>query len=229
MDSFDNHLILQEGKMKRLFLLFVIMVVAAASGCVQQGTIPLNGVEISDYEGEPLSSVSEIRDVSIKGPQDVDIGSYRLELVGLVDNPRNYTYDEVISHQKYSKVVQLNCVLGWSSKNLWEGVLLGDLFSEVGVRPEANTVIFYAVDGYSTSFPLDYVVSNNILLADKVNNVTLDPRLGFPFVLVAEQKWGYKWIKWVKRIEFSDDPEYRGYWESRGYSNDGSIDESFYE
>ena len=34
---------------------------------------------------------------------------------------------------------------------------------------------------------------------------------GFPFQLVAEAKWGYEWIRWLTRIELSDDPEYRGY------------------
>ncbi|NLI95448.1 MAG: oxidoreductase, partial [Synergistaceae bacterium] len=34
-------------------------------------------------------------------------------------------------------------------------------------------------------------------------------------------KWGYKWIRWVTRIELSDNEAYRGYWEKRGYSNKG--------
>jgi hypothetical protein len=25
---------------------------------------------------------------------------------------------------------------------------------------------------------------------------------GFPFQLVAEGKWGYKWIKWVKKLNY---------------------------
>ena len=40
---------------------------------------------------------------------------------------------------------------------------------------------------------------------------------GYPFQLVAEDKWGYKWIKWIVKIELTDDPSYRGYWEQRGY------------
>jgi DMSO/TMAO reductase YedYZ molybdopterin-dependent catalytic subunit len=43
---------------------------------------------------------------------------------------------------------------------------------------------------------------------------------------VAENKWGYKWIKWVTRIELSDQ-DYRGYWEQRGYSNSGDLNASF--
>jgi DMSO/TMAO reductase YedYZ molybdopterin-dependent catalytic subunit len=42
-----------------------------------------------------------------------------------------------------------------------------------------------------------------------------------PFMVVAESKWGYKWVKWVDEIELSSDTSYRGYWESRGYDNNG--------
>src|SRR3989339_449468 len=58
-------------------------------------------------------------------------------------------------------------------------------------------------------------------------NLTLIPERGFPFQLVAEDKWGYKWIKWITEIEFSNDLNYKGYWESRGYSDTGNLNESF--
>ena len=46
---------------------------------------------------------------------------------------------------------------------------------------------------------------------------------GFPFQLVAESKFGYKWIKWITTIELSANTDYLGYWESRGYPNDGDL------
>jgi DMSO/TMAO reductase YedYZ molybdopterin-dependent catalytic subunit len=61
-----------------------------------------------------------------------------------------------------------------------------------------------------------------------MNGVTLPAERGFPFELVAEDKWGYKWIKWVSEIELTDDAGYKGYWESRGYSNSGDLDKRFY-
>ena len=110
---------------------------------------------------------------------------------------------------------------------LWQGVLVKDILNEVKPLPQVNTVIFYAVDGYSTSFPLEYLQNNQILMAYKMNNATLPPQRGFPFQLVAESKWGYKWIKWINRIELSDNPNYQGYWESRGYSTTGNLNEIF--
>jgi DMSO/TMAO reductase YedYZ molybdopterin-dependent catalytic subunit len=56
-----------------------------------------------------------------------------------------------------------------------------------------------------------------------MNNVVLPPERGFPFQLVAEDKLGYKWIKWITKIELSDDTGYLGYWESYGFPNDAEL------
>ena len=190
----------------------------------------LGSVEIKDYEGTKLSSVDDFRENSIKGPQQVDIDSYQLMVTGLVENMANYTYDEVIdSYQHYKKLVTLNCVEGWSVDILWEGILVRELIAASGSLASAKVVIFHAYDGYTTSLPLDYIVNNDILIAYKMNDVVLPQERGFPFELVAESKWGYKWIKWITEIELSDDVNYRGYWEQRGYSNSGDLDKGFFE
>jgi DMSO/TMAO reductase YedYZ molybdopterin-dependent catalytic subunit len=179
--------------------------------------------EIQEYQGEDLSKINDFRENSIKGPQFIDIATYTLNVTGLVDDPLVYTYDDVLNHQKYEKVVTLHCVEGWSVKILWEGILLEDLFNEVGVQPNASVVILYAVDGYSTSFPIEYITDNHILLAYKMNGLEIPAERGFPFMLVSESQYGYKWIKWITGIELSNDVDYRGYWESRGYPNDASL------
>jgi hypothetical protein len=188
--------------------------------------IVLSGVEISSYQGEKLGSINDFRENSIKGPQYVDKNKYRLEITGLVSSSTSFSYDDILKLPDYQKVVTLNCVEGWSVKVLWDGVLVKDLFKNLTIKPEAKTVIFYAVDGYSTSFPLEYILNNNIMMADKMNGVVLPPERGFPFQLVAEQKWGYKWIKWINKIELSSDTNYKGFWESRGYSNTGDLNSS---
>jgi DMSO/TMAO reductase YedYZ molybdopterin-dependent catalytic subunit len=208
--------------------IIMLLAIVISLDLIPPSTIPLDSVEIREYQGEQLSSVNDFRENSIKGPQYVDINSYQLEVTGLVVNPKNYTYDQVKDFQSYQKVVKLDCVEGWSVNILWQGVLVKDILSSVQPLPQANTVIFYAVDGYSTSFPLEYLQSNQIIMAYKMNNATLPPERGFPFQLVAESKWGYKWIKWINKIEVSDNSNYTGYWESRGYSNTGNLNESFF-
>jgi hypothetical protein len=180
--------------------------------------------EIREYQGEPLSSITSFRENSIQGPQYVNMGTYHLTITGLVNESKQYTYDEVLTgFQTYQKVVTLYCVEGWSVKLLWEGILLKDLFNQSGVNSQATVAIFKAYDGYTTALPLRYILDNNILIAYKMNNVTLPPERGFPFELVAESKYGYKWIKWITEIELSSNTDYLGYWEIRGWPNDASL------
>jgi len=142
-----------------------------------------------------------------------------------VQNPLTLTYDEVINgSQSYQKVVTLYCVEGWDVTILWEGVLVSDLIEQAQALPEAEVVIFHAYDGYTTSLPLDYIVEQDILMAYRMNDVDLPPERGAPFQLVAESRLGYKWIKWITDIELSDDVDYKGFWERRGYSNDAYLE-----
>ncbi len=219
------------GNRVSLLILCLVLVATVIVG-VNMACDETNGlapVEIREYEGVDLSSINAFRENSIKGPQEIDLESYTLEITGLVANSRNYTYDEVIDeHQQYKKVVTLNCVEGWSVTILWEGLLVRDLLAEAEPLANTDVVIFHAYDGYTTSLPIDYIMDNDILMAYKMNDVILPPERGFPFQLVAESKWGYKWIKWITEIELSADTDYRGYWESRGYSNTADLDESFF-
>lgn len=189
----------------------------------------LKSVEVKEYRGENLSSISDFVENSIKGPQKIDIQNYKLTVDGLVRGKQQLSYDQVLELNKYSKVVTLNCVEGWSVKILWEGVLIKDLLDKAGVKPGSNTVIFYAYDGYSSSLQLDYLVNNNIIVAYKMNGVIIPPERSFPFIVVAEDKWGYKWVKWITRIEVSNDPNFKGYWEKSGYSQKGDITGSKFE
>lgn len=215
-----------------LFIAVAIMTVVLAS-CQTGNTNPgsaskdslqeLAATEVKEYQGKDLSSILDFRENSIEGTQYIDIDSYTLKISGLVENTMDYTYDQVLEKKEYSKVVTLNCVEGWKVDILWEGVLLEELFDDVAIKEKANTVIFHSYDGYTTSLPLQTILEKDIIMAYKMNGVVLPPERGFPFQLVAEDKLGYKWAKWITEIEFSDDSEYKGYWEKRGYSNEADV------
>lgn len=183
----------------------------------------LGKVEINSYKGKRLDAVASEPENSIKGPQHIDIKSYRLAVTGLVSTPQSLTYDQVLALPAYQKVTTLNCVEGWSVTYLWQGVLLKDVLAKAGYDHFAKIVIFHCYDGYSTSLPLDFLVNKNIMLAYRMNGVVMPPERGFPFQLVAENQLGYKWAKWITGIEVSDNTNFRGYWESRGYDNSATI------
>jgi DMSO/TMAO reductase YedYZ molybdopterin-dependent catalytic subunit len=199
-----------------------IFLVACAAATPPAPTA-LAAVVIKSYQGKDLTAASSLPDNSIAGPQQVDLKTYTLGITGLVDQPQSLSYDQVLARTQYSKVVILHCVEGWDATILWEGVRISDLLAPAGVQSNAVTVIFHAADGYTSSLPLRFILDNNVLLAYKMNGITLPAERGFPFQVVAEDKFGYKWVKWVTQIELSSDPNYRGYWEQRGYTNNGNL------
>ncbi len=223
---------------KRTIIGYVItgvVIVAFVVGLVKFGPFnnkvtQLGGIEVREYQGQDLSSVNDFRENSIKGPQYVDIADYQLNITGLVANPASYTCEEVINdYDSYKKTVRLNCVEGWAVNILWEGLQVRDILAKANPLPEARVVIFHAYDGYTTSFPIEYIMDNPIIMAYKMNDITMPAERGYPFALVAESKWGYKWVKWITEIELSDDIDYKGFWELRGFSNSGNITEGFFD
>jgi DMSO/TMAO reductase YedYZ molybdopterin-dependent catalytic subunit len=180
--------------------------------------------EMMEFNGIQLDPAIGPRDNSISGIQEVDINSYSLKIDGLVENEMSYSYEQILEMDPVEIVYTIYCVEGWDATFLWKGVLIEDILSESNVDDKAKTVIFHAVDGYTTSLPLDVIIDKKIMMAYYANGLPIPSSLGYPFILVAYDKWGYKWARWINRIELSSDTNYKGYWESRGYSVDGSIE-----
>lgn len=180
-------------------------------------------LEIRDYQGVQLDPASGPRDNSISGIQAVDLNSYQLKLTGLVEKPVSFSYQQVLAKEPAQRLITLYCVEGWQATVLWEGVRITDLLAETGIKDDATTVIFHCVDGYTTALPLTTIQDKDMLLAYSANGVALPASMGFPFIVVAEDKLGYKWARWVSEIELSSDENYQGYWEKRGYPNDATV------
>jgi DMSO/TMAO reductase YedYZ molybdopterin-dependent catalytic subunit len=219
-------------KIKRLLVSSILTVVVMAMGFVlpacggsTTSSQPGGEVEATEYQGAELTPISDQRNNALGGTQAIDKDSYRLVVDGLVDEPLSLSYADLQSYEQKSWLMDLNCVEGWSFTAKWTGPSLGDIFDEAGVKPDAVIAIFYTADvptGY-TSLDVEYIRQNDILLALKLNDVTLPTDRGFPLQVVAKSKYGYKWAKWVTRIELSSDADFRGYWESRGYNNDATV------
>jgi DMSO/TMAO reductase YedYZ molybdopterin-dependent catalytic subunit len=203
------------------FAFICLIVTTAVSGCLSTTKHPSvygKETEATEYQGIELTPICDQRNNAITGTHYIDRDTYRLQIDGLVERPVNLTYDQILAYPSISKVLDLNCVEGWGFTAKWTGVLVETLLNVTGVNENATTVIFYSADGYSTSLDLDYLLDNNIMVAYKINDVTLPPDRGFPLQLVAEDKYGYKWGKWITHIQITN-TVYKGYWEIRGYSN----------
>lgn len=211
------------------YLTALAMVVAAwlALGCGgDDGGLSYGKGEATEFEGVKLTPISEQGNNALRGTQVIDRQTYRLVVDGLVETPLSLSYADLETYEQVSWLMDLNCVEGWSFTAKWTGPGLDAILADAGVKPEAAVVIFHTADvpeGY-TSLPLDYIRENDIVLALRLNDLTLPEDRGFPLQVVAKSKYGYKWAKWVTRIELSSDVDFRGYWERGGYSNDADVD-----
>jgi DMSO/TMAO reductase YedYZ molybdopterin-dependent catalytic subunit len=215
------------GVLSDRIILSGLIVILLVCGCVEQQQAP--AVNVSDkedlfFEGRKLIPIEEQRNNAIKGTQFINRETYTLQVTGMVNRSLNLSYEELLAFPVADRFVRMNCVEGWGFDARWTGVTLNSIFNDSGLKPGAKNVIFYCADGYSTSLELDYLTGNDIMLAYRLNNVTLPPERGFPLQLVAEGRYGYKWAKWITHIEVTDQP-YEGFWESRGYSNIAKVGE----
>jgi DMSO/TMAO reductase YedYZ molybdopterin-dependent catalytic subunit len=215
--------------LKLLLVILIIVPVLSACGTsstTSGSTTTPTEVEATEYQGVKLTLIRNQLNNALKGTQNIDRATYRLVIDGLVEKPLSLSYDDLLAYPQESRLSDLDCVEGWDFTAKWTGPTLNSILQDAGVKPEALILIFYTADvpdaGYS-SLELSYIRDNNIIIALKLNDITLPANRGFPFQVVAMNKFGYKWAKWVTRIELSDNASYRGYWESVGYNNNADI------
>lgn len=153
------------------------------------------------------------------GQPQVTIESYRLVVEGLVDSTLSYSYGDLLKLQsEQSDTMLMYCVEGWEVYGNWHGVPVIDLLFAAGVNPKATHVTFHGIDGYTTTLSLKYLNKYKTLLAYKVNDLWLFKEDGFPLRLTVPGLFGYKWAKYVNRLEVIDKP-FLGFWEQRGYGD----------
>jgi len=145
---------------------------------------------------------------------------WQLTVAGLVENPLNLSWTEIVAMPKSTVNAALVCV-DFPGKIVmqgnWTGIKLRTLLEEAKPLPSAIKVAFFAADGYSTDLTVETAMRDNIILAYEKDGAPLnDSRL------VVPDKWGYKWISQLTRIELVDF-NFLGRWESAGYSDEADV------
>jgi len=159
------------------------------------------------------------------GVNHVDPAQWKLQVTGLVENPLSYTYDEFQKLPMKSYAKTFNCVTSWSiEKPQWEGVPIKYLAEQAKPKPESKWVMFYCYDGYTAPVPVEDALSEDSIVALKLNGKPLSAEQGFPARPFIPQLYGWKSAKWLGRIDFIADYA-DGYWEAYGYHERGNVDE----
>jgi sulfoxide reductase catalytic subunit YedY len=164
---------------------------------------------------------------SIAPAPGFDESTWRLSVEGLVQKPLNLTFAEFLELPQAEPVRDFYCVEGWGAEDVtWTGVKLSGLTKLAGVDSQATHLVFHSGDGtYTDSLTLEEALRSDTLLAHRLNGEPLTKDMGSPLRLVLPGSYGYKYVKWVVRIEaLTLGPEgYQGYWEQRGYPADATI------
>ncbi|NYT12724.1 MAG: molybdopterin-dependent oxidoreductase [Methanomassiliicoccales archaeon] len=171
---------------------------------------------------EEITPNDEFFTTSLTDPLHIDIENYTLEVFGLIQEPANLTYQEMLAMPSTTEKATLRCVTGGTGTAIWKGVRISELMEMVGVLDGARELVFRSPDGFSTSLTLDDAMRSDVLLAYEMNGVPLPEEQGLPLRLVSPNQYGYKWAKWVVSIEVVD-YDYKGYWESRGWDDGAYI------
>ncbi len=152
---------------------------------------------------------------------------YTLRVHGLVDAERTFTYDELVAMAPTGLTRDFQCVTGWRVHDVqWKGVRLSDVLDTVGARPDAKYVLFTSFDGaYTESLTMEQARRRDVLVAYELEGDPLSSAHGGPVRLYVAPMYGYKSLKWLDKIEVSNELE-RGYWEHRGYDTDAFVGKS---
>jgi DMSO/TMAO reductase YedYZ molybdopterin-dependent catalytic subunit len=134
-------------------------------------------------------------------PIKVDLNNYRLRIDGDVSKPFELAVDDLYAMSDVQKTLKIQCVEGWASDVLWEGIPILYLLNKAGVTPKnVAHVTVRSLTGYNTTLSSDEVVNTDNMIALKAGGMPLTVEHGFPARLVAPARLGLDWIKYVHRI-----------------------------
>ncbi len=151
----------------------------------------------------------------------VSARDWRLTIGGAVARPLDWDWHAFMAAPQVTLTSDIHCVTDWSRyDNAWSGVAGRVLLDLVQPRPEAKFLVFHSHDGYTTNLPLARFAADDALLAHAWQGEPLAREHGGPVRAVIPSLYFWKSAKWVKHIAVLE-RDVPGYWENRGYHNDG--------
>lgn len=167
-------------------------------------------------------------DTALTVPQ-VAVDGWRLRVTGMVDDPFELTYDELLQLPLVESDITLTCVSNEVGGKLlgtarWLGVRLDDLLDSAGIDPDADQIVGRSVDGYTCGFPTSVLDGRDALVAIAMNGELLPLEHGFPARLIVPGLYGYvSATKWLEEIELTRFDRFDQYWVERGWVDDAPI------
>jgi DMSO/TMAO reductase YedYZ molybdopterin-dependent catalytic subunit len=167
-------------------------------------------------------------DTALLIPQ-VPVEDWTLRVHGMVDEPFEIGFDELVGLGLVEADITLTCVSNRLGGDLvgnarWLGVPLRLLLERAGVQDRADQIVGRSVDGYTCGFPVEAAFDRDALVAVGMNGEPLPLQHGFPARLVTPGLYGYvSATKWLAEIELTRFDAFTQYWVPRGYAERAPI------
>jgi DMSO/TMAO reductase YedYZ molybdopterin-dependent catalytic subunit len=170
----------------------------------------------------------------------ISLNEWRLGIEGEVENPGQFTFDEILRLPKAMAAGTLECAgngrsllkekasgnpwtIGGVSNAVWGGVWLKEILLNAALKGTARHVAFEGMDEplgsakikFIRSIPLEKAMDST-LLAYEMNGEPLPLAHGFPLRVLALGWVGANCCKWVKKIVVLDRP-YEGHYMDKVY------------
>ncbi|TBH76248.1 sulfite dehydrogenase [Aquirufa nivalisilvae] len=154
----------------------------------------------------------------------IDPSKHELLIHGLVKKPMIFTVADLKRFPSVSRIAFLECsgnfrggkeqlspqeICGLTSQSEWTGVKLSTIFNEVGVKP--NATWFLAEGGDAAVMTRSIPIKkgwDDAIIAYAQNGEVLRPEQGYPIRLFLPGWEGNTNVKWLRRIELSDQAFY---------------------
>ncbi|MBU2098114.1 MAG: protein-methionine-sulfoxide reductase catalytic subunit MsrP [Gammaproteobacteria bacterium] len=154
--------------------------------------------------------------------QSFKVDPWSIEVAGEVDNPGIYHLEDFLKpHQLEERIYRLRCVERWSMVIPWIGFSLADFISRVSPNSKAKYVAFETLvdpeqmPGQSSRFSIiDWPYREGLRMDEAMNPLAflavgvygnyMPPQNGAPIRLVVPWKYGFKSIKSIVKISFTE-------------------------
>ncbi|MDE0130677.1 MAG: molybdopterin-dependent oxidoreductase [bacterium] len=198
-----------------------------------EGAGPLPAGHSLDVDGiSPIITPNEhfyLIDTALSPPQ-VNLEEWTLKVTGLVENPYEISFDELLTRPLVERYVTLSCVSNQVGGSLvghakWLGVPLSLILDEAGLLPQAEQIVGRSVDGFTVGFPSSIPYDGrDALVAVGMNDEPLPIEHGFPVRLVVAGLYGYvSATKWLSELELTTWDGFDAYWVPRGWAKEAPV------
>lgn len=160
--------------------------------------------------------------IGLSGVIDPDAWRLRVVPPGGEGSAREFTLDDVRALSRVEMTTELRCVEGWSTVVRWSGVRFRDFIETTGLaaRPDGRLAEYVGIEtpggGYYVGLDMAAAMHPQTLLCDAMDGRPLAPEHGAPLRLSTPVKYGYKSIKRIGTIRFTDRRP-ADYWAEQGF------------